>query len=176
MSSSQRSALTGGLILIILGVIFLLGQVAPGLFGWLDAFSWPLIVVGVGVLLLIIGVLTNTPSMAVPASIVGGIGLLLYWQNQTGNWDSWAYAWALIPGFVGVGTLVMGMWQGNWDEARGGLWLMVISALLFVVFGSFLGGLFGGNLGFIGRWWPLALIALGVLSMIDALAKRRQIA
>lgn len=176
MSSSQRSALVGGLLLILLGVLFLLGQVAPGLFDWLDAFSWPLIIVGVGVLLLIIGVLTNTPGMAVPACIVGGIGLLLYWQNQTGNWESWSYAWALIPGFVGVGTVVMGLWQGKWDEARGGLWLMVISALLFIVFGSFLGGLFGGDLGFIGRWWPLALIALGVLSLIDALAKRRRIA
>lgn len=176
MTSSQRSALVGGIILIGIGVLFLLGQLAPGLFGWLDALSWPLIIVAGGLLFLIIGVLTNTPGLAVPACIIGGIGLLLYWQNQTGNWDSWAYAWALIPGFVGVGTLLMGVWQGQWDEVRGGLWLIVISALLFAVFGSILGGLFGGNLGFISQWWPLALIALGVLSLIDAVAKRRHVA
>ena len=176
MTSSQRSALIGGLILIGIGILFLIGQLVPGLFNWLDAFSWPLTIVAAGVVLLIIGVLANAPGMAVPACIVGGIGLLLYWQNHTGNWESWAYAWALIPGFVGVGTLLMGVWQGKWDEARGGLWLIVISALLFVVFGSFLGGLFGGSLGFIGQWWPVALIALGVLSLIDALAKRRRAA
>jgi hypothetical protein len=176
MTSSQRSAFVGGLILIILGILFLVGQVAPSLFNWLDALSWPLAIVGVGLVLLIIGVLTNAPGMAVPACIVGGIGLLLYWQNQTGNWESWAYAWALIPGFVGVGTLLMGLWQGKWDEVRGGLWLIVISALLFVVFGSFLGGLFGGSLSFVGQWWPVALIALGVLSLIDALTKRRRVA
>lgn len=172
MTSSQRSALVGGLILIALGALFLLGQVAPGLWSWIDTFSWPLIVVAAGVLLLIIGVLTNSPGMAVPASIVGGIGLLLYWQNRTGDWASWSYAWALIPGFVGVGTTLMGLWQGKWDEVRGGLWLILISAILFVVFGGFLGGLFGG-FGFVGKWWPVALIALGVLSLFDALAKRR---
>jgi hypothetical protein len=175
MTSSQRSALVGGIILIGLGILFLLGQLAPGLFGWLDAFSWPLIIVAGGALFLIIGILTNTPGLAVPACIIGGIGLLLYWQNQTGNWDSWAYAWALIPGFVGVGTVLMGLWQGKWDEVRGGLWLMVISALLFVVFGAFLGGLFGGGFSFIGKWWPLALIALGVLSLIDVVSKRRTV-
>lgn len=173
MTSSQRSALVGGIILIGLGILFLLGQIIPNLFGWLDAFSWPLIIVAGGVLFLIIGVLTNTPGLAVPACIIGGIGLLLYWQNQTGNWESWAYAWALIPGFVGLGTLLMGLWQGKWDEVRGGLWLMVISAIMFVVFGAFLGGLFGGGFGFIGKWWPLALIALGVLSLIDVVSKRR---
>ena len=175
MSSSQRSALVGGIILILLGVIFLVSQVAPGLWSWVDAFSWPLFVVGAGVLLLIIGVLTNTPGMAVPACIVGGIGLLLYWQNQTGNWESWAYAWALIPGFVGVGTILMGLWQGRWADVRGGIWLVAISAILFVVFGSFMGGLFGGNLGIIAKWWPLALIALGILSLVDYVAKRRTV-
>ena len=173
MSSSQRSALVGGVLLIALGIIFLIGQAAPGMWSWVNAFSWPLFVVGAGLLLLIIGVLTNTPGMAVPACIVGGIGLLLYWQNKTGDWASWSYAWALIPGFVGIGTIVTGLWQGKWADVRGGLWLIAISAILFVVFGSLLGGLFGGSLGILAQWWPLALIAVGVLSLIDYVARRR---
>ena len=40
--------------------------------------------------------------MMVPASIVTGIGGLLYWQNATGRWESWSYAWALIVASVGV--------------------------------------------------------------------------
>jgi hypothetical protein len=176
MTSSQRSALVGGVVLILLGILFLAGQVMPGLWSWVNEFSWPLIVVGVGVFLLIIGVLANAPGMAVPACIVGGIGVLLFWQNRTGNWESWAYAWALIPGFVGVGTVLMGLWEGKWPVIRGGLWLMLISAILFVIFGALLGGLFVQSWGFIGKWWPVALILLGVLSLIDYLARPRHIA
>ncbi len=173
MTSSQRSALTGGLVLILLGVLFLAGQLLPNVWSWVTGASWPLVVVGVGVALLIIGVLANAPGMAVPACIVGGIGLLLYWQNSTGNWESWAYAWALIPGFVGVGTVTMGLWEGKWATVRGGLWLMLISAIMFVVFGSLLGGLFGGNLAIVGQWWPVGLILLGVLSLVDYATRRR---
>jgi hypothetical protein len=134
-----------------------------------------LIVIGVGVVLLIIGVLASAPGMAVPACIVGGIGLLLFWQNQTGNWESWAYAWALIPGFVGAGTVLMGVWEGKWSVVRGGLWLMLISAILFVIFGSLLGGPFGDSWGFISKWWPVALILLGVLSLIDYVTRPRRV-
>ncbi len=176
MTSSQRSTLAGGLILILLGLAFLAGQLFPGIAAWLGVIGWPWAIILAGAALLLIGVVTNTPSMAVPACIVGGIGLLLAWQNQTGRWDSWSYAWALIPGFVGVGTILAGLWAGKWEDVRGGLWLILISALLFVVFGSFLGGLFGGSLSFIGRWWPVLLILLGVLSLIEYLTKSRRAA
>jgi hypothetical protein len=176
MTSSQRSALAGGIILIVLGIVFLAGQLFPDLWSSLAGLSWPLIVVAVGVLLLIIGVLANAPGMAVPACVVGGIGMLLFWQNQTGNWESWAYAWTLIPGFVGIGTIVASLWEGKWPGVRGGLWLILISAIMFVVFGSLFGGPFGGDLGFIGKWWPVALILLGVLSLIDYVTRRRDVA
>ena len=103
MDSQRRSSLVGGLVLVLLGALFLAVQWLPGLQLW---FSWPLIIIGIGVLLLIVGLLTGVPAMAIPACIVGGIGGLLYWQNATGNWESWAYAWTLIPGFVGVGMVL----------------------------------------------------------------------
>jgi len=176
MNASQRSALGGGLILILIGALLLLGQLVPGIWSWVGEASWPLIIVGVGLLLLIIGVLVNAPGMAIPACIVGGIGLLLYWQNRTGNWESWAYAWALIPGFVGIGTIVMGLWERKGSDVRGGLWLVLISAIMFVIFGALLGGLFGGSLGFLGRWWPVLLILIGVLSLVDYFARSRRAA
>lgn len=174
MTASQRSALVGGLVLIVLGVVFLFSQLVPNMWSWIDTFSWPWFVIGLAAVLLLIGVLTNTPGMAVPACILGGIGLLLSWQNRTGNWESWAYAWTLIPGFVGIGTVVMGLWEGKWPAVRGGLWLILISAIMFAVLGALFGGLFGGDPGFIGKWWPVALILLGVLSLIDYVARYRQ--
>jgi hypothetical protein len=165
-------ALRFGVILMILGGLFLLGQAAPDLFGWSGVSSWPLIIVGVGILLLLIGAATGAAGMAVPAAIVGGIGGLLYWQNATGNWQSWAYAWTLIPGFVGVGTLVAGLLEGKGQMVRGGLWLIVISFILFAVFSAIMAPFFGGPT-FLGRYWPVLLILLGLLLLGRALYGRQ---
>jgi hypothetical protein len=162
----HRSRLAGGLVLILLGAWFLVTQWVPELQIWQ---SWPWIIMGVGGLLLIIGLLAGVPAMAVPACIVGGIGGVLYWQNATGNWDSWAYAWTLIPGFVGVGIVVSGLLGGETRQSiRGGGWLILISLVLFAVFGS----LFGGR-GLLGPYWPALLILLGLLLLIRSLFRPR---
>jgi hypothetical protein len=166
MDSQRRSSLAGGLVLILLGALFLAVQWVPGLQLW---FSWPLIIIGIGVLLLIVGLLTGVPAMAMPACIVGGIGGLLYWQNATGNWESWAYAWTLIPGFVGVGMVLSGLLGGDTRQTvRGGGWLILISLVLFAVFASFFGAL-----GLVGSYWPVLLIVLGLLVLAQSLFRSR---
>ena len=166
MSRAKRGGVAAGVLLVLLGLGALAVQFVPGLQVW---FSWPMIVIGVGVALLILGLLSGEPGMAVPACIVGGIGGLLYWQNATGNWGSWAYAWALIPGFVGLGTIVSGVLGGDGGDVRGGAWLLLISLILFAVFGSFFGAL-----DILGKYWPVLLILLGVLSLLQGLFGRRQ--
>jgi hypothetical protein len=169
MERSRNSAAVVGVILILLGVFLLAGQLVPGLWGNLELMSWPFIVVGVGVLLLVIGLLTNTPGLAVPACIVGGIGLLLYWQNATGNWESWAYAWTLIPGFVGVGVILMGLLEGRPGPALvSGGWLILISLVLFAIFASFMGGPV-----IVGKFWPVLLIVLGILGLVRYIIRSR---
>jgi len=161
----RRSSLAVGLVLVLLGACFLAVQWVPGLWAW---FSWPLVVVGVGVLLLVIGLLTGAAGLAVPACIVGGIGGLLYWQNASGNWESWAYAWTLIPAFVGVGIVLSGLLGGEGRQSvGGGGWLILISLVLFTVFGSFFGAL-----GLVGAYWPVLLIALGLLILVWSLFRR----
>ena len=165
MERRRSSSMVWALALILLGVALLVVQLVPGLAVWVsNGRGWPLIVVGVGVFLLVIGLAAGAPGMAVPACIVGGIGALLYWQNLTGNWASWAYAWTLIPAFVGVGLIVAGLLTGNWREVRAGLWQVLIGLILFGIFASFLGGL-----GLLGLYWPLLLIGLGLLLMARAL-------
>jgi hypothetical protein len=164
MSPRNRSSLAVGVILILVGVWFLVGRYIPGLRLWAE-FSWPMIVIGVGVFLFLLGLLVGAPGMAVPAAIVGGIGGLLYWQNATGYWDSWAYAWALIPGFVGVGVLLAGLLGENPRQSMWhGLNLIVISLVLFAIFSSLLGGrrLFG-------PYWPVLLIVLGLWMLLRPL-------
>ena len=170
MGRKRRSRIGAGIVLIVLGAVFLVVQLTPDLPRWFHvAYSWPLIVVGVGVFLLLLGLLTGEPDMAVPACVVGGIGGLLYWQNATGNWVSWSYAWTLIPGFVGVGILLSGLLGGRTKKSvREGSQLIVVSLVLFAIFGSFFGAL-----GFMGRYWPLLIIGLGLLLLLQGVIRSR---
>jgi len=169
MSRRQRTNTILGLLLVLAGAVFLAQQFYPDLQVWgYFTFSWPVYVIGAGVLLLLLGLLVGAPGMAVPATIVAGIGGVLYWQETTGNWDSWAYTWTLIPGFVGLGIILEALLEG---KPRGGLRaggsLMVISAILFVIFASFMGGP-----ALLGTYWPVLLILIGLWFIIRSLLRR----
>jgi hypothetical protein len=170
VNRETRSNLVIGLILIILGGWFLAGQFVPQIKVWINAErSWPLFVIGAGLLLLVIGLLAQAAEMAIPACIVGGIGGLLYWQNATGNWESWAYVWTLIPGFVGVGIILAGLLRGQGSKVfRAGLGVILVSLVLFVIFGYFLGGE-----TILGPYWPVLLILLGLWLLLKPWIKRQ---
>lgn len=169
MEQRNRTNLAAGLLLILVGGVFLAAQIAPGLFTWFQPeLNWPLFVVGAGFVLLVIGLLANEPGMAVPACIVGGVGGLLYWQNLTKRWETWSYAWALIPGFVGVGVILSGILSGQTAQSfREGGRAILVSLVLFVVFGTIMGGQFTGFV------WPSILIAAGVILLIGNLLRGR---
>ncbi len=170
MKRRERARLAVGALLLAAGIYFLAAQFFPALGDWIQMeFSWPLIVIGVGVFLLLIGLWSGEPDMAVPACIVGGIGGILYYQNLTGHWGTWAYVWTLIPGFIGVGMLLSALLGGrSRGEVSGGLWLLAISAVLFLIFGSFL-----GNLQLLGDYWPILLILLGLWIFARAVFRKR---
>jgi hypothetical protein len=170
MHRSTRSGIGLGILLIILGLVFLPGQLFPGIAERFGPITWPIIVVGIGVFLFILGLITGNPGMAVPACIVGGIGLVLIWQNTTGNYTSWAYAWTLILGFIGVGIILEGLLAGHFGRSlvRGG-WLILLSLVLFTIFASFTGGP-----QFLGIYWPLLLIGLGILALIQYFVQQRR--
>jgi hypothetical protein len=169
MDQRRISSLGAGIILILLGGWFLAGRLIPELQVFqIERFTWPLIVILVGVAMLIMGLLSGSPQMAVPAFVIGGIGGIIYWQNTTSNWDSWSYAWALIPGFVGLGTIMHGLLGG--DVRRRlvrGFRSILVSALLFLIFGSFFGGL-----DLLGPYWPILVIGVGVYMLVRALIPR----
>lgn len=161
MDRDRKSALGTGILLIGLGLFFLARQIFPEFLGWRGLLTWPFSIMGVGFFLLLLGLATGNPGMAVPACIVGGIGGLLYWQNLTGNWASWAYAWTLIPGFAGVGVVLEGLLSGRLDKVKGGGWSILVSLVMFAIFASFLGGP-----QLLGVYWPVLLILLGVIALV----------
>ncbi|HSO11879.1 MAG TPA: hypothetical protein VLT51_05855 [Anaerolineales bacterium] len=156
----NRSSLALGLILLIIGGWLLVTRQVPALQAWMeDNFTWPMWTIGAGLLVLLIGLFTNAPGMAVPASIIAGIGGILYYQNRTSDFASWSYMWTLIPGFVGAGSILAGLLGENTRRNLGhGLRLLVTSAVLFLIFATFFGGL--SILGDYGL--PVVLILLGV--------------
>lgn len=168
MAARQRSALAFSLILIGVGLWFLTVEVSPPIrdvaYG---RWTWPIPIVGIGVFLALAGLLTWTLGWLIPASVVAGTGLLLYWQNLTGQWRSWAYAWTLIPGFVAVGLLLIGLLGRRPGAVIGAGWTLLASLVLFGVFGSFLGGW-----DILARLWPALLIAAGVLLLSLSLLRR----
>ncbi|MFH2102849.1 MAG: hypothetical protein ABIJ39_05775 [Chloroflexota bacterium] len=157
MSHRNRTHLTLGIVLIIAAVLLLL---KPDLPSWLQlTLEWPTWVIFAGGIILLIGLIVGSPGMAVPATIVAGIGAILYYQQLTTNWDSWSYMWTLIPGFVGLGVLLSGLIGGDFrQEARHGLNLLLTSAILFAIFGTLFGGL--ELLGPYAEYGPIALLFL----------------
>lgn len=166
MDRRRRSSLAVGLLLILIGAWLLVTQFVPGL---QINFTWPWILIGVALFLLVIGTLTGAPGMAVPACILAGLGGLFYWQDATGNWESWSYVWALIPGFVGVGVVLSNLLEGKFSQGiRDGGSLILISLALFLVFGSFFGGL-----NVLGPYWPVLLILLGLWLLVRQMFRPR---
>jgi hypothetical protein len=163
--STQRNAgaLVGGTLLVLFGVIALLGQVFRGFNFWNN--FWPLIIVGVG-FMFYVGMFAGGKSvsgLAIPATIISVIGLILFYQNLSGHWESWAYAWSVIIISVGLGIYIMGVYGGDEGQRKSGAGLMKIGLILFVLFGSFFEMIFSGGKGFSLRsiFFPIALILLG---------------
>jgi hypothetical protein len=159
----NRSSLILGILLILVGGWLVVTRQVPAVQSWLENnFTWPMWTIGAGLLVLLIGLISGAPGMAVPASIIAGIGGILYYQNSSGDFGSWSYMWALIPGFVGLGTILAGLLGENTRaNLSHGLNLLAISAVLFLIFGTFFGGV--AILGDYGAAILLILLGLYVL-------------
>jgi len=139
----NRSGLFLGFLLILIGGWMVVTRQVPAIQEWInDHYIWPMWLIGSGLLILLIGLINGAPGMAVPASIVAGLGGIFYYQVTQNDYSSWSYMWALIPGFVGFGSILAGVLGEDTRRNLGhGLNLIVISAVMFLIFASFLGGL-----------------------------------
>lgn len=164
-----------GAILIAVGIIFLIGQQVE--IDW-GAEVWPFYVIAPGLVLLAFGLTqANGQGLTIGGSIVTIVGLILFYQNLTNHWESWAYAWALVgPGGSGVGMLLYGTRSGNAKMARDGFWQIVTALAIFAVGFIF----FEGVIGISGERWnlpdwvlPVIVIGLGILVLVRAVMPGR---
>lgn len=158
MQKRNRTQLVLGILLILVAGWLIATRINPALGNLihLPPFVWPMWVILAGLMLLVLGLLVGAPDMAIPACIVAGVGGILYYQNASGNWNSWWYLWTLFPGFAGVGTILAGLLGENLRHSlRQGLNSILVSAILFVIFS----GIFGAWSSF-GAYTQYILIGL----------------
>ena len=154
---SNVGALVGGALLIGFGLLSLVSRLFVG-FSW--GFLWPFLVIGFGALFFIAMFASgkSAAALAVPGSIIGGIGLVLLFQNIAHRWESMSYFWTLIILFVGVGIYIMGWYGDDAHQKRSGAKLMRVGFVLFVIFGAFFEMIFSN---FRSILFPILLILLG---------------
>ena len=157
-----------GMLLVVLGVLFLLGQI----FGFqLGQWLWPLFIIIPGVICFV-GMLLGGKSaggLAIPGSVVTTVGLILLYQNTFNYFESWAYAWALIPTAVGVGMLIHGAWSERPALVQNGRRVAGIGIAMFLIGGVFFELVIGigryGH-GISGILWPALLIGAGIALLL----------
>ncbi|HTK45483.1 MAG TPA: hypothetical protein VL749_09055 [Patescibacteria group bacterium] len=163
-----------GFLLIAVGAIVLLAQeIGFDVFGQIGAWGWPLFVIVPGLLLLVAALLPSPPrgiGFAIAGAIVTTVGALLLYQSRTGHWESWAYAWALIPMAAGVALIAYGLYSRSSSMVRGGTWMAGIAALMLAIGAWFFEALFAGGIRpELGEWWPIAIVALGAVIVLRAM-------
>lgn len=165
-----RGGVVAGAVLVLLGLVLLIDPVT-GRNPWTVIWPFCVLVPGLAFFLVTLGGGRTAAPLAIPASILTTLGLILFYQNTFGYFRSWAYTWALVaPGAVGVGLLLMGQWGGHETVRRVGAYLAAAGLGLFVVLAAiFEVGVFRSSLAArVG--WPLVLIALGIAIAAGSLA------
>ena len=160
---SNPGLLAVGILLIVFGLLAMANQ----FFDLVDWGSlWPVTIIGLGILFFVAMFAggRQVSGLAVPGSIITGVGLILLYQSITGHWESWAYSWALIIVFVGVGIYIMGWYGGDTGQKKSGMDVMRIGTILFVIFGVFFEMIFSS---FDNLFFPILLIGLGAYLILS---------
>jgi hypothetical protein len=165
-----RSSLLGAL-LVLIGVLALLGQVTHVDVGH---YGWPFFVIVPGIIILVVALTSRGvvgEGLAILGSITTVTGLILLYQDWSDQFQSWAYAWALLfPGAVGIGMILYGTFARRPGNVRAGSRLLGVGVVLFLIGAAFFEGVIGiGGYSFghsAGVVAGSVIIAVGALLLI----------
>ncbi|WP_420631770.1 hypothetical protein [Candidatus Leptofilum sp.] len=161
----QKKDLTGGLVLLAIGLIALVGQFitisVPGNFGLL-------IVPGLGASFLAWGILSRNAGLVIPGGILSGVGWGIYaiagpfsiWQGDNEGGVFLIFL-GLGFGLITVVTAVFTKETHWWALIPGGIIAFIGISILF-------GGALLTVVAFLGKLWPVILILLGISILVNA--------
>ncbi|HET59855.1 MAG TPA: hypothetical protein ENN32_05760 [Chloroflexi bacterium] len=161
----KKTTLFIGIILVLLGVLLAAMQLYPALN---DYIQWPMILIGLGLLFLAGMAIDGNGDLAIPGLVNAGLGGIFLYQMINNDWESWSYVWTLIPGFVGLGILLANLVNRERVD-RGGIILVFASGVGFT---AFYAAYHYENVS-LEMLWPLALILVGVIVVVQALSRNR---
>ncbi len=152
---NERNTRALGLLLLAAGAWILIARfIHIDLGDWL----WPFWIIVPGGIIMALGFRDTHRSnegLVTFGSIVAVTGIILFVQNITGQWQSWAYAWALLfPGSIGLGRYLWGKRAGNTAAVQSAEKTLRVALVLFAAFGFFFEsvlGIGGFGLGSAGR-------------------------
>jgi hypothetical protein len=163
----RRVTLSIGVVLVLIGVGFLVLRQAG--IDLADA-GWPLFVIVPGVVLFVLAIVVGGRAgsgFAVAGGIVTVTGLVLAFQNATGLWATWAYAWTLVaPGGVGAGLLLYGALTRQRDLLLAGGWALLTGFGLFIAFAFFFESVIGLSRGAIPGMDTLLAAGVVILGLV----------
>lgn len=167
-----------GVLLIALGATTLITREAGfDLFAAIGSWGWPFFVIVPGVVLLAASLVPAPPKgigFAIAGAIVTTVGALLLYQSGADQFESWAYAWALIPLAAGTAMALYGLLARERKMVTTGMTMAAIAAGLFLVGAWFFEGVFAGErrLTDIDGWWPIGVMVLGGVIVLLAAVQR----
>jgi len=170
-STRSRTIVTlAGLLLIVLGILFLIGQMINV---DVERLAWPFFVIMPGILVFFFALGREDQTgerLAMVGSAVTMVGTILLFQNTFDYFQSWAYAWALVfPTSVGAGQIIYGSIKNRADTTATGRQRAVVGIIIFLVlavFFEFVIGFGGRGIGLGGLGWPVVLIVLGAVLLV----------
>src|SRR5579864_4472055 len=165
-----------GVVLVVLG-IFALVIVLSGVD--LTQYGWPLFVIVPGLTLLVIGFVGLGPGASIPGGVVTMLGLVLAYQNFSGDWPSWAFSWSLVVPFgVGLGMYLQALRDRDMVALRRGRTLMGIGLLIFMIGFVFFESILGisqRDYGVVGKGaLPALLIVIGGVLLVRSVQRSRR--
>ena len=154
---ARNNQLTGGIVLIGLGIFFLLERVLQ--IGWL---ALPI----QASLFLVAGVLTRKSGWFIPAGILGGLSLAIYmsqgsYQFAGEDAKGGAFLLGFALGWISIPVLSKLFTHDShwWALIPGGIMALIGSAILF-------GGAALQALEYLQYVWPLGLIVAGLYFLL----------
>jgi len=165
-----------GAVLVVLGV-FALGVAITGVN--LAEYSWPLFVIIPGLTLLVFGFFSLGASASIPGGIITMLGLLLAYQNSTGDWATWAFAWSLVVPFgLGLGMYLQALRDRDVPALGRGRMLMFVGLLIFMigfVFFEPILNISNRDYGIAGKAaLPVLLIVIGIILLVRSIQRSRR--
>jgi len=165
-------AVVGALLIVAGGAWFVAREFRFDPLAAVADAGWPFFVIIPGVVLLTSSLIPKPPQgvgLAIAGTIVTTVGTVLLYQQTTGHWTSWAYAWALVgPGAAGLGMAVYGLIFRQRDLVVVGARLVAIAAVIFVAGFWFFETVFATGRAPVdlGTWWPIVVVATGIAALV----------